>query len=145
MRPESSFRMAANWPQIEKNNDVTICRYDVCRHFFWSCRVFLVRFSYWSKFHVNIMTGYGVMTIFVYKGLTRSPEIGNIHVWVLSNIWRLLRIPKLVRMSLIKSYWMLQNAKVTAFSDSELLRMKWRFSTILKASKKVYEVMFFNV
>ena len=32
---------------------------------------------YWSKFHVNTSTGSGVMTIFVYKGLIRSPEIGN--------------------------------------------------------------------
>ena len=29
------------------------------------------------------------MTIFVYKGLTRNPEIGNIPVWVLPNIYRL--------------------------------------------------------
>ena len=31
------------------------------------------------------MTGSGVMTIVVYKGLTRNPEF----VWVLPNIWRL--------------------------------------------------------
>ena len=29
------------------------------------------------------------MTIFVYKGLTRNPEIGNIPVWVLPSIYRL--------------------------------------------------------
>ena len=29
------------------------------------------------QFHNNIITGSGVMTIFVYKGLTRNPEIGN--------------------------------------------------------------------
>ena len=29
------------------------------------------------------------MTIFVYKGFTRNPEIGNTPVWVLPNIWRL--------------------------------------------------------
>ena len=34
--------------------------------------VSLVKFSYWLKFHVNIMTCSGVMTIFVYKGLTRN-------------------------------------------------------------------------
>ena len=27
--------------------------------------------------HANIMTGFGVMTIFVYKRLIRNPEIGN--------------------------------------------------------------------
>ena len=53
------------------------------------CRVSLVKFSFWSKFHVNIMTGFGVMTIFVYKGLTRNPEIGNTPIWVLPNIRKL--------------------------------------------------------
>ena len=28
-------------------------------------------------------------TIFFYKRLTRNPKIGNTHVWVLPNIWRL--------------------------------------------------------
>ena len=39
--------------------------------------VFLIKFGYWSTFDVNIMTCSLVMTIFVYKGLTRNPEIGN--------------------------------------------------------------------
>ena len=58
-------------------------------NFFWSCHVSFVKFSYWSKFHANIKTGSGVMTIFVYKGLTRNPEIGNTPAWFLPNIWRL--------------------------------------------------------
>ena len=32
------------------------------------------------QFHNNIITGSGVMTIFVYKGLTKNPEIENIIV-----------------------------------------------------------------
>ena len=36
-----------------------------------------VKFSFWSKSHVNIMAGSGVMTIFVYKGLTRDPDVRN--------------------------------------------------------------------
>ena len=32
----------------------------------------LVKFSYWSKFHVS-----GVITIFFYKGLTINLEMGN--------------------------------------------------------------------
>ena len=31
------------------------------------------------------------MKIFVYKELTRNPEIGNTPIWVLPNIWRLRR------------------------------------------------------
>ena len=52
--------------------------------FYWSCKV-----CYWSKFHVNIMTGSGVMTISFYKRLTRNPEIRNTPVWVFSNICKL--------------------------------------------------------
>ena len=69
----------------------TICWHDVMVILFWRCRVSLVRFSYCSKFHNNTTTGSGVMIIFVYKGFTRNPEIGNTLVWVLSNIWRLRR------------------------------------------------------
>ena len=43
----------------------------------------------WSKLHVNIITGFGVVTIIVYKGLTRNLEIGNTPIRVLLNIWRL--------------------------------------------------------
>ena len=57
--------------------------------FFWRCFISLVNLSYWSKFHVNIITGSGVMTIFFSKRLTRNPEIRNITVWVLPSIWRL--------------------------------------------------------
>ena len=70
----------------------TIFGHDVKVTFFWRWFVSTVRFSYWSKFHVNIITGSGIMTIFFYKGLTRNPEIGNTPVWVLPNIWRLGRI-----------------------------------------------------
>ena len=57
--------------------------------FFWPRFVSPVRFSYWSKFHVNIITGSWVVTIFnfLHRGLTR-----NTHVWVLPNIWRLGRV-----------------------------------------------------
>ena len=55
----------------------------------WHWFVSLVTFSYWSKFHLNIITGSGVMAIYFYWGLTRNPEIGNTPVWVLPNIWRL--------------------------------------------------------
>ena len=84
--PESGLRIAPNWPKIRKMtmtsqfSDMTSTS-----NFFVS----LVNFSYWSKFHVNIITGSGIMTIFFHKGLTRNPEIRNTSVWVLPNIWRL--------------------------------------------------------
>ena len=57
--------------------------------FFRCCSVSFVKFSCWFKFHVNIMTGSGVMTIFIYEGLTRDLEIRNTTFWVLPSIWRL--------------------------------------------------------
>ena len=69
-------------------NQVTISRHNVVTNlfFFWHCFVSLINFSYWSKFHVSIITGSGVS---FYKGLTTNPEIWNTHVWGLPNIFRL--------------------------------------------------------
>ena len=86
----------------------------------FSCQVKLL-----IKVSVNIITGSGVMTFSFYKGLTRNPEIGNTTVWVLPNIWTLggkLEIPDLALTSLTECYWMLQNAAITAFNVSALLR-----------------------
>ena len=82
-------KLAINW---KNNNHVIIYRHDVIAKFFWGHFISLVKFSYWSKFHVNIINGSGVMTIVFYKRLTRNPEIGNTTVWVLPNIWRLGRV-----------------------------------------------------
>ena len=70
MRLPDCCKLAVNW----KNKKFLAWRH---RQFSWGCFVSLVRFSYWSKFHVNIITVSWVMTISFYKGLTRSPEIGN--------------------------------------------------------------------
>ena len=88
IRPPDCSKLARN---PKNDNDVTVFRHDVTS-FFWRCFASLVKFSYLSKFHVNIITSSGIMTIFFYKGLTRNPEIGNTPVWVLSNIWRLGRV-----------------------------------------------------
>ena len=91
--------------------------------FFWHFFISLVKFSYWYKFHVSMITGSGVMTIYFYKGLTRNPEIGNTPVWVLHNIWRLKRVWNTkFWTSLIRLYWMLQNDKVVPFIVSELFK-----------------------
>ena len=59
------------------------------------------------KFHVNIITGSGVMVIFSYEGLTRNLQIGNTSI---SGDWGKLAIPNLVRMFLMRCYLILQNA-----------------------------------
>ena len=70
MRPESGFWIAPNWPQVGKMTMTSLS-------IFFDVDFSLVKFSYWSKFHVNIIIGSGVMTIFFYKGLTGNPETGN--------------------------------------------------------------------
>ena len=79
-------KLVINW---KNSNDVTVFMHDVIIKFFWRSVVSLVMFSYWSKFHVNIITGSGVVAISFYKGMTRNPEIGNTPIWVFPNIWRL--------------------------------------------------------
>ena len=72
IRLSDCSKLAINW---KNDNDVTIFRHEVIMKLFWRCRVPPVSFSYWSKFHVNNITGSRVMTVFLYKGLTRNPEI----------------------------------------------------------------------
>ena len=86
IRLPSGSKLAIN---RKNDNDITTCWHDIIFKICWRCFVFLVKFSYWFKFHVNIITGSGIMIIFFYKGLTRNPEIGNTPVWALPNIWRL--------------------------------------------------------
>ena len=40
-----------------------------------------------SKFHFNMIIGFALITIFVFKGLTRNPKIGNSPVWILPYNW----------------------------------------------------------
>ena len=80
MHPESGiwlpggYKFAAN---RKKDNDVTICRYDVIINFFLTLPCFSCQVQLLVLIHVNIMCGSGVMTVFFYKGLTRNPEIRN--------------------------------------------------------------------
>ena len=55
------------------------------------------------------------MTIFIYKGLTRNPEIGNTPVWVLPNIWRLGQVRN-------TKFGTNASNNVTVFAVAELLR-----------------------
>ena len=76
----------------KNDNDIIIFWHIVIIKFFWRGFVSLAKFSYWSKFLVNIITSCGVMTIFFYEKLTRHPKIVSTPVWVLPNIWRLGRV-----------------------------------------------------
>ena len=52
----------------------------------------------------------------------RKSEILLSEFCLISRDWRELGIPNLARMSQMKCYWMLQNARVTAIAFSELFR-----------------------
>ena len=77
----------------------------------------LFKFNYWSKFNVNIMTGSGVVSIFVYKGMTRNPGIGNTTIRVLSNIWRLGRVRYTKFGTSVSNKKLLNAAKSVTVSD----------------------------
>ena len=79
---------------FRNDNDVTICQHAVFVKVFWDCVVSLVKISYWSKFHVNIVTGSGVKTVFFQKGLTgiRKSEIPPSKFFAISGDWDELRM-----------------------------------------------------
>ena len=120
IQPPDCSKLAKN----PNDNDAIIFQHDVNIKFFWRCFVSLVKFSYWFKFHVNIISGSGIMTIFFYKRLTRNPEIGNTlsEFCPISGDWSEFWIPHLAQMFLIESYWMLQNSRVTVCTVFELFR-----------------------
>ena len=105
-------KFAKTW---KNSNDVTIFRHDIIVKIFLSRFIFLVKFSYWSKFHDNIITGSGLMTFFfirdwpeIWKSEIPSSEFSSI-----LRGWVELEIPNLARISLMKSYWMLQKASIS--------------------------------
>ena len=102
IRLPDGCKLAINW---EKENDVTICWHDAIVKLFLPYRTFLLKFSYWSKFHVNIMNGSGVMTVFIYK--KDWPEIRKLEIptsgfCLISEDGIESGIPNLVQMFLIK-------------------------------------------
>ena len=104
--------------------DVTIYRHDVTFHFF---DIILFFFS-------SLVTGSGFMSISSlvlelrqFSFIRDWPEIWKSEIplsefYPISGDWDELGIPSLARMFLMKCYLMLQIAKVTAFTVSELLR-----------------------
>ena len=87
-----------------------------------SLHVSLIKFSCWSKLHVNIITGLELRELSFTRDLPviQKSEIPLSEFCPISGDWDELGILNLAQMSLMKSYWMLQNARVTAFTFSEL-------------------------
>ena len=126
MRPEIRLPDCSKLAINQKNDsDVIIFCHDVIV-IFWCCFVCLFKYSYWSKFHVNIITGSRVMTNFYYKGLTRNPEIGNTTVWVLSNIWRLVRVRHTKFSKNVSNEMLLNPEKCQGYSFERFWVIKWK-------------------
>ena len=90
--------------------------HEVIVNFFWLCFFSLDKFSYWPKFHVNIITGSGVMTISFYKGFLRNPEIRRNPVRVLFNIWRLGRVKNTKFGTNVSNKMLLKSTKYQSYS-----------------------------
>ena len=119
---QDSCKLAINW---KKDNEVTISWVDVIVKIFWRCLVSLVKFSYWVKFYVNIKTDSGA--IWQFSFIKDWPEIWKSEIpssefYPISGDWGKVALAHLAQMFLIKSYWIVQNSKVTVFTVSELLR-----------------------
>ena len=89
-----------------------------CETLFSFCKIFvsLTNFSYWSKFHVNTITGSGVMTIFFYKGLTGYSKIGNTPAWALPNIRRLGQVRDIKFSTYVSNKILLRASKCQRYS-----------------------------
>ena len=112
MRLEFSVPIAPNWPK--NDNDITICWYDVIVNFFLLHVVSLVTLSCWSKIHVSIITGleFGQFSFVRDWRNIQNSEIPPSKFCPISGDWSELAIPNLAQMSLMKCYWILQNARV---------------------------------
>ena len=113
IRPPDCSKLGKN---PKNDNDVTIFRHDVNVRLFWPCFVSIVKFSYWFKLHVSIITSSGIMTIFFYKGLTRDLEIENTPTWILLNIWRLGQVMDTKFCTNVSNRMLLNSAKFQCYS-----------------------------
>ena len=89
IRLSGCSKLTVNW---KYHNEFSTFRRSIIVTFFLTVSCFPFQVIYWSKFHVNIITGSVVVTIFFYKGLTKNPEIRNTPDWVLPDLWRLGRV-----------------------------------------------------
>ena len=125
MHVESGFRNAPNWSQLEEwqwrhNFPKWRHRQLFLRLFCFSCQVLFTGPSFMSISSL-VLELWQFSFIRDWAEIWKS-EIPPLEFCPISEDWDQLEIPNLTRTSLIKCYWMLQNARVTAFTVSELLR-----------------------
>ena len=117
MRPESSSRMAIN---RKINNDVKFADMTSLSNFF-DVVLFLLSILVTGPSITSILSLFLESQQFSCLEI-RKLEIPPSKFCPIYGDWSELGIPNLAQMPLIKSYWMQQNAKVSALIVSELLR-----------------------
>ena len=116
-------KLAINW---KNDNDLTVFRHDVIVNFF-DVVLFLLWILVIGPSFMSISSL--VLELWQFYFIRDWPEIWKSEIppsefWPIFGDWGKLWIPNLARMSLIKPYQMLQDARVSAFTVSELLREK---------------------
>ena len=126
MHLKSGFRMAPNWSKIGKMT-MTSQLADITSS--------LTFFDVVLFFLLSLVTGPSFMSIsslvlelWQFSFIRDWPEIRKSEIPLsefcpISGDWGSLGIPNLAGMFLMKCYWMVQNARVTSFTVSELLRL----------------------
>ena len=76
-------KSAINW---KNNNDAAICRHDLIMKLFWRRFISLVKCSYYSKFHFNIITGFWSYNNYFSLKIDQKSGNWKYHRLILSNV-----------------------------------------------------------
>ena len=110
------------------------------RDFFWRCFISLVKFSCWSKFHDNIITGSGVMKIFLlYPPLSFAQYLEANAILLPMKLCDLLQgLSKVNFKSKSENTQWVSQWKHTASKHQTCLKVYQEFRKIRKVEKRVY-------
>ena len=117
MRSKSGFRIAPNWPKIRKMIMTSQFTDKTSQSTFLDVAVFLLSslVSGPSFMSVSVLVLELWQFLFIRDSIEiRKSEISPSGFFPMSGDWGKLGIPNLAGMFLMKSYWMLQNSRVTA-------------------------------
>ena len=123
--PESGLRTAPNWPEIRKMTMTSQFSDMTSTSNFFDVVLFLLSSLVTGPSFMPISSL--VLELWQFSFIRDWPEIRKLEIppskfCPIFGEWDKSGIPNLVRFSLIKCYLMLQNARVTAFTVTELLR-----------------------
>ena len=132
--PESGLRTAPNWPKIRKMTMTSQFSDMTSTSNFFDVVLFLLSSLVTGPSFMSISSL--VLELWQFLFIRDWPEIRKSEIppsefCQISRDWGEQRLPNLAWTLLIKFYWILQNARVTAFSISELLMQNLQGEVIL--------------